>query len=170
MGSVSMAEDMGESLRAVVRSDSSAALAISQRVGLGKVRHREVQYLSIQERHSNKQLDLRKVKGEQNPADMLTKGVPQEVFNRHLAASGMEAWGARAVVRCLRCERSAGGRLSWRRSRCLSPVAHWRTCAAHGLSAQMFGVWRLTSWRETRVDRRREVPAWATVTARLWEP
>ena len=52
LGIVSMARDMGDSLRAVVRSDSSAALAISQRVGLGKVRHLEVQYLWIQERHS----------------------------------------------------------------------------------------------------------------------
>ena len=77
MGIVSMARDMCEELKAVVRCDSSAALAISQRVGLGNVRHLEVQYLWIQERHSAKQNDLRKVKGEQNPADMLTKGVPQ---------------------------------------------------------------------------------------------
>ena len=35
LGAVSMARDMGESLRAVVRSDSSAALATSQRAGLG---------------------------------------------------------------------------------------------------------------------------------------
>ena len=37
-----MARDMGEELRAVVHSDSSAALAMSQRVGLGKVRHIDV--------------------------------------------------------------------------------------------------------------------------------
>ena len=100
LGTVSMARDMGEELRAVVRSDSSAALAISQRVGLGKVRHLQVQYLWIQERHSAKELDLRKVKGEQNPADLLTKGVPREVLQRHVAAAGMEMRGARAVVRC----------------------------------------------------------------------
>ena len=63
LGIVSMARDMGEGLIAVIRSDSSAALAISQRVGLGKVRHIEVQYLWIQERHAALQIDLRKVKG-----------------------------------------------------------------------------------------------------------
>ena len=59
-----------------MRSDSSAALAISQRVGLGKVRHIDVQYLGLQERHAAKELVLRKVLGEENPADLLTKGVP----------------------------------------------------------------------------------------------
>ena len=62
LGTVSMARDMGEEVKAVVYSDSSAALAMSQRVGLGKVRHIDVQYLWIQERHSSKELDLRKVK------------------------------------------------------------------------------------------------------------
>ena len=65
LGIVSMARDMGEELRAVVHSDSSAALAMSQRVGLGKVRHIEVQYLWIQERYASKGLDLHKVRGGQ---------------------------------------------------------------------------------------------------------
>ena len=94
LGIVSMARDMGETLRAVVHSDSSAALAMSQRVGLGKVRHIDVQYLWIQERHSARELDLRKVNGEHNPADLLTKGVPQEVLKRHAAAAGLELRGA----------------------------------------------------------------------------
>ena len=89
LGMVSMGKDMGESLQAVVRSDSSAALAISQRVGLGNVRHIEVQYLWIQERHSSKDLELGKVKGQQNPGDLLTKGVPQELLNRHAGTAGV---------------------------------------------------------------------------------
>ena len=51
----------------------------------------------MQERHSNKQLDLRKVRGELNPADLLTKGVPQETLKRHTAAAGFELGGARVV-------------------------------------------------------------------------
>ena len=93
LGMVSMARDMGESLRAVVHSDSSAALAISQRVGLGKVRHIDVQYLWIQERHAAKDIDLRKVRGEMNPADLLTKGVPQESLKRHVSKAGFDLGG-----------------------------------------------------------------------------
>ena len=66
---------------------------MSQRVGLGKVRHIDVQYLLIQERHSAKELDLRKAKGELNPADLLTNGVPQETLRRHAAASGLDLRG-----------------------------------------------------------------------------
>ena len=54
LGIVSMARDMGEQLKAVVHSDSSAALAMSQRVGLGKVRHIDVQYLWTQERDTRR--------------------------------------------------------------------------------------------------------------------
>ena len=76
-----------------MRSDSAAALAISQRVGLGKVRHIDVQYLWIQEKHSAKEIDLGNVKGEDNPADMLTKGVPQEILGRHVRASNIVVRG-----------------------------------------------------------------------------
>ena len=66
-GISSMALDMGGLLRAVVRSDSSSALAISQRVGIGKVRHIEVPYMWIQEKHAAKQLDLLECRGRATP-------------------------------------------------------------------------------------------------------
>ena len=76
LGTVSMARDMGEELKAVVYSDSSAALAMSQRVGLGKVRHIDVQYLWIQGDTQRRRSTFAKVKGEEDPADMLTPGPP----------------------------------------------------------------------------------------------
>ena len=93
LGLQSMAADFGESLHATVRTDSSAALAISQRVGLGKVRHIQVQYLWIQEKHADETLGMHKVKGELNPADMLTKGVPQEILNRHMRTTSLHPRG-----------------------------------------------------------------------------
>ena len=93
LGLVSMGRDFGEEMSAIVRSDSSAALAISQRVGLGKVRHLQTQYLWIQERHADCSLLLQKVKGEWNPADILTKGVPQEVLNRHMRVADLDSRG-----------------------------------------------------------------------------
>ena len=99
LGIQSMARDMGEELKAVVRSDSSAALAMPQRVGLGKVRHLAVQYLWIQERHSKKELDLRKVKGEHNPADLLTKGSPPGDPQATRHCGGVQLRGARVAGR-----------------------------------------------------------------------
>ena len=49
-----------------------------------------MQYPWIQERHTEGTLGLHKVKGEWDPADMLTKGGPKEILNRHFRASDFE--------------------------------------------------------------------------------
>ena len=56
-----------------VRSDSSAAIAIAQRKGFGKVRHIEVNQLWLQEKVSTGVVRLVKVAGTENAADHLTK-------------------------------------------------------------------------------------------------
>ena len=53
--------------------DSSAALAITKRKGAGKLRHNNVSCLWIQERVEEKELELMKVLGTNNLADMMTK-------------------------------------------------------------------------------------------------
>ena len=82
LGAISMGQDLGETLNATVKTDSSAALGIVQRSGLGKVRHLNVQYLWLQERVYNKDLWVEKVHGPENPADLLTKGLAQELLNK----------------------------------------------------------------------------------------
>ena len=77
LGMISMAADFGEHVTGTVYSDSSAALGIVTRSGLGKVRHIRVQYLWLQERVAQSDLMVRKVAGEANPADLLTKGLAQ---------------------------------------------------------------------------------------------
>ena len=62
----------------VVCGDSSAAIAVAQRKGCGKLRHIRIGQLWIQERVNEKDLDLRKVLGEQNPADLMTKHVNEK--------------------------------------------------------------------------------------------
>ena len=53
--------------------DSSAAKAIASRIGLGRVRHLEIRSLWLQEAVAKNKLELRKVLGKINPADLLTK-------------------------------------------------------------------------------------------------
>ena len=83
--------DVGEVLSATVYSDSSAVLGMVTRTGLGKVRHIRVQYLWLQERVACNDLFVRKVAGEVNPADLLTKGLNQELLTRHTTFCGLEA-------------------------------------------------------------------------------
>ena len=56
-----------------VWTDSSAAIGICSRQGLGKLRHLDTHTLWIQQAVRTRRLDLKKVPGEQNPADLLTK-------------------------------------------------------------------------------------------------
>ena len=53
--------------------DSSAAKAIASRVGLGRVRHLEVKFLWLQQTVKDKRIAILKVRGDCNPADVLTK-------------------------------------------------------------------------------------------------
>ena len=57
----------------IVMTDSSAALGIPQRSGLGgRTRHVQVQYLWIKDSGVNKELDVRRVALDDNLADILT--------------------------------------------------------------------------------------------------
>jgi hypothetical protein len=54
-------------------SDSSAARCFAARRGVGKMRHLEVRHLWLQEEVSSHRVQLRRVAGEDNPADLMTK-------------------------------------------------------------------------------------------------
>ena len=62
--------------------DSSAALAIARRKGAGKMRHINVNSLWIQERQNEKDLELRKVLGTENPADLMTKNLARQALDK----------------------------------------------------------------------------------------
>ena len=55
------------------RLDSSAAIGICNRQGLGKLRHLDTHTLWIQHAVWSKRVDLRTVAGEVTPADLFTK-------------------------------------------------------------------------------------------------
>jgi len=73
LGMQSIMQDLGWKVRIRLWVDSSAAKSISSRIGLGRVRHLEVEFLWLQEVVRDKRLEVRKVHGLQNPADILTK-------------------------------------------------------------------------------------------------
>ena len=75
LGQQSLFADLGISLQVRVWTDSSAAIGICSRQGLGKLRHIVTQALRIQERVRTKIVILKKDGGEVNPADLLTKHI-----------------------------------------------------------------------------------------------
>ena len=57
-------------------TDSTAAIGVTSRQGVGKIRHLDTRTLWVQQAVRTGRLEVRKVKGTENPADLSTKHLP----------------------------------------------------------------------------------------------
>jgi hypothetical protein len=96
LGIQSVARDLGVELEPEVHADSSAAIGICRRCGIGKVRHLAVAQLWVQDLVRAKACRLHKVLGTQNPADLLTKPLPRVEIDGHLERLGLSRATGRA--------------------------------------------------------------------------
>ena len=87
-GLCSLMADFGIETKIFVHTDSTAAIGIVHRRGLGKTRHIEVQYLWVQDNVNRKTMAVEKVGTKENPADMLTKGLKRETIEEHMRFTG----------------------------------------------------------------------------------
>ena len=76
--------DLGVKAAVRIRTDSSAALGVAKRKGIGKIRHIEMNQLWLQEKVSDKEIEIIKVRGSENIADQMAKYTEQAVFKLHL--------------------------------------------------------------------------------------
>ena len=67
-----------------VWADSTATIGICGRSGLGKLRHIDTRALWIQQRVKDSPIELRKIKGDVNPADLFKKHLPSGQSIIHL--------------------------------------------------------------------------------------
>ena len=99
LGHQSLMKDVGIELPVSVWTDSSAALGIASRSGLGKLRHLETHTLWVQEKVRVGAIQVRKVRGEVNPADLFTKHLPsKDKVHQLLALFGCEYREGRAAA------------------------------------------------------------------------
>ena len=97
LGFKSLLMDLGVQWPLRVWTDSSASIGMCTRQGIGKVRHMDTQIMWIQQRVRNGDLDLYKVSGEENPADILTKAeIPRERMEKLLERLNCHFEGGRA--------------------------------------------------------------------------
>ena len=73
LGMLSIGRDLQVGLSGHLHSDSSAAIGMSHRRGLGKVKHLHTQYLWVQERVRSEDFKLHKERTDRNRADLMTK-------------------------------------------------------------------------------------------------
>ena len=97
LGLQSLATDLGMSLPIRVHADSSAAIGICMRTGIGKVRHLATGQLWVQERLRAGAFKLFKIPGQDNPGDIFTKHVARELIVRHTENMGLAFMGGRAA-------------------------------------------------------------------------
>ena len=77
-------------------ADASAAPSIANRQGAGKMRHINVKSLWLQAKEVQQILKYRKIKGEENPSDGLTKHVRRELLDKYLNIESLEIKNDRA--------------------------------------------------------------------------
>ncbi len=71
-----------------IRSDASAAIGIANRVCIGKVRRVEVNQMWLQEKVYVGEIEIVKVRSEDNLADALTKPMDAVSIQRHIEGIG----------------------------------------------------------------------------------
>ena len=88
-------KDFGIDCAIKVQSDSSAAVGISSRLGLGKIRHLAVGDLWVQQRLRDGRVKLDKIDGVKNEADLMTKPIDGRRLRELLQLLGVR-FGAEA--------------------------------------------------------------------------
>ena len=86
IGIKSLLKDMKQdaSIRINVKTDASAAVGISMRAGLGKLRHMDTNQLWVQEKVRSGGVGIQKVTTWENIADILTKYVNKDAIGKHM--------------------------------------------------------------------------------------
>ena len=98
LGYQALLKDLGVELPVRVWTDSSAAIGICSRQGLGKLRHLDTHTLWVQQAVRTRRIDLRKVDGERNPADLLTKrSISQQKLDGLVSLFGCKYMDGRAA-------------------------------------------------------------------------
>ena len=90
IGLRSMGADLGIPMKLELRTDATAAMGMSRRLGVGKIRHLDVALLWVQHQVRSGECVLRKVPGTENPGDALTKHLSGPDLRGHLQRMSLE--------------------------------------------------------------------------------
>ena len=97
IGLKSIMTDLGVTKSLTIQSDATAAIGMCRRRGLGKIRHLAVADLWIRDEVKSGDINLVKVPGQENPADMVTKYVDGRLLDKHLDAIHLVPESGRAT-------------------------------------------------------------------------
>ena len=87
-GIISLMRDLGQEKKPVLTIDAKATEHILHRQGIGKLKHIDVAYLWIQDEIRSRRLQVRRIKSEDNIADLGTKPWSKAVITKHCTTMG----------------------------------------------------------------------------------
>jgi hypothetical protein len=96
IGDIQLAGEWGITTVGNIYADSSAALGIAKRRGCGQMRHVKVGMLWIQEQQESGELQFAKVKGTNNPADLMTNNANSQILEKMSGILGQRFLSGRA--------------------------------------------------------------------------
>ena len=79
-----------------MHTDATAAIGIARRRGMGKIRHLDTTDLWVQEKIRSGRVELLKIPGAENPADVMTKYVDRALLEKMVSKMGMTKLSGRA--------------------------------------------------------------------------
>ena len=89
-GVQTMLAELGVEVEVVMYTDSSAAKSFASQRGLSRMRHMDVRKLWLQEEVRQGKVKLIKVRGDTNPADLMTKYLGSKEVDERCAYLGIE--------------------------------------------------------------------------------
>ena len=97
IGLRSIANDLGIQYKIQLHTDATAAMGMSRRLGVGKIRHLDTGLLWIQDKVRSGEVGLSKIPGPENPADSLTKYLSGPDLQKHMAKLNLVVEEGRAA-------------------------------------------------------------------------
>ena len=88
LGVQALCRDLGLEMDVKLWTDSEACKGICNRTGLGKVKHMDVQLLWLQDAVRRERVRLGKIRGDRNPADLMTKHLGRAAIEKNLGKLG----------------------------------------------------------------------------------
>ena len=83
-GSLTLAEELGQEMKAIYHVDAAAAKGIVERAGRDRVRHIDVNILWLQEQEVRGRVPLSQIDGTRSPAELMTKHLESTKTAIHL--------------------------------------------------------------------------------------
>lgn len=95
LGMAALLRHLGQTVQLRMHTDASAALGIAQRRGVGKVRYLSTGTLWLQEQELQKILEIVKIPGADNIADIFPQCIGQALMENHLSSMNLDYRGGR---------------------------------------------------------------------------